>query len=139
MVVDSDRIPGTAQHAKGTGEAAAAGRLTSDRKLWIKGQPEEVVGTVEKPAGDFKDAARKATDDPQSEVEQLRAEVERLSREPATPRLDAAANIADRYGEKLDRYLDAIRQRPLTSVGVAAGVGFLIGRLLSGTRYVNRI
>ncbi|MBL6082000.1 CsbD family protein [Belnapia sp. T18] len=134
----SDRVAGTAQQAKGKAEAAA-GRLTGDKKLWVEGRPDDVAGTFRNTAGDVIDAARPATDDPQSKVEHLRAEVERLFREPATPRLDAAANAADRYAEKLDRYLDAIRQRPLTSVSVAVGTGFLIGRLKSGNRYVNRI
>ena len=136
--MNSDRIGGAVQQAKGQAETAA-GRLTGDTKLRVEGGSDEAVGIVRNTAGDAKDAARETTDDPQSEVEHLRAEVERLSREPATPRLDAAAKAADHYGQELDRYLDVIRQRPLTAVGVAAGAGFLLGRLMSGNRYVNRI
>jgi uncharacterized protein YjbJ (UPF0337 family) len=137
MIMDSDRIAGAAQHAKGKTEIAA-GQLTGDTKLQIDGRVDEAAGTLRNTAGGVKDTAREATDDPQSEVEQLRAEVERLSREPATPRLDAAVKAADRYGEKLDRYLDVIRERPLTATGIAAGAGFLIGRLMSRNKYVYR-
>ncbi|SDB55005.1 CsbD family protein [Belnapia rosea] len=136
--MDPDRMTGAAQQAKGRAEAAT-GQLAGDAKLRFEGRADEAAGALRSTAGEAKDAARQATEDPQSEVEQLRAKVEQLSREPATPRLDAAARAADHYGAELDRYLDVIRQRPLISVGVAAGAGFLIGRLLSGDRYVNRI
>ena len=136
--MDSDRIAGAAQQAKGKVEAAT-GRLTGDTKLQVEGGYDQAVGTVRNTAGRAEDAAEAAKTEPQSEVEHLRAEVERLSAEPATPRLDAAARTADRYGQELDRYLDVVRERPLTAIGVAACAGFLLGRLISGNRYVYRI
>jgi len=138
MSMNSDRIAGAAEQAEGKAETAA-GQLTGDTKLRVEGRADEAAGTFRNATGDLEDAVREATADPQSEVEHLRAEVERLSREPATPRLDAAAEAADRYGQELDRYLDVIRERPLAAVGVAACAGFLIGRLISGNRYVYRI
>jgi uncharacterized protein YjbJ (UPF0337 family) len=135
--MDSDRIAGAAQQAKGKVEATT-GRLTGDTKLQVEGGYDQAVGTVRNTAGSVEDAAKAAITEPQSEVEHLRAEVERLSAEPATPRLDAAARTADRYGQELDRYLDVIRERPLTAVGVAALTGFLVGRIFGGNRYVYR-
>jgi uncharacterized protein YjbJ (UPF0337 family) len=136
--VDSDRIAGAAQQAKGKVEATM-GRLTGDTKLQVEGGYDQALGTVRNTAGSVEDAAKAAITEPQSEVEHLRAEVERLSAEPATPRLDAAARTADRYGQELDRYLDVVRERPLTAIGVAALTGFLVGRTFSGNRYVYRI
>jgi uncharacterized protein YjbJ (UPF0337 family) len=136
--MNSDRIAGAAQQAKGKVETAT-GRLTGDTKLQVEGSYDQALGTVRNTAGKGKDAVEAAKTEPQSEVEHLRAEVERLSAEPATPRLDAAARTADRYGQELDRYLDVIRERPLTAVGVAALTGFLVGRIFRGNRYVYRI
>ena len=136
--MDSERIAGAAQQAKGKVEATT-GRLTGDTKLQVEGSYDQAVGTVRNTASSAEDATKAAITDPQSEVEHLRAEVERLSAEPATPRLDAAARTADRYGQELDRYLDVVRERPLTAIGIAACAGFLLGRLISGNRYVYRI
>jgi uncharacterized protein YjbJ (UPF0337 family) len=136
--MDSDRIAGAAQQAKGKVEATT-GRLTGDTKLQVEGGYDQALGTVRNTAGSAEDGTKAAIAEPQSEVEHLRAEVERLSAEPATPRLDAAARTADRYGEEFDRYLDVVRERPLTAVGVAALTGFLVGRIFSGNRYVYRI
>jgi uncharacterized protein YjbJ (UPF0337 family) len=136
--MDSDRIAGAAQQAKGKVEATT-GRLTGDTKLQVEGGYDQALSTVWNTAGDAEDEAKAAITEPQSEVEHLRAEVERLSAEPATPRLDAAARTADRYGQEFDRYLDVVRERPLTAVGVAALTGFLVGRIFSGNRYVYRI
>jgi len=137
--MDSDRIAGAAQQGKGKAETAA-GQLTGDTKLELDGRADEAIGALRSTAGSARDAAREgaAADDPQAEVEHLRAEVARLAAEPATPRLDAAARAADRYGQQLDGYLDIIRERPLAAVGVAAFAGFLIGRLSGRTRYEYR-
>jgi uncharacterized protein YjbJ (UPF0337 family) len=136
--MDSDRIGGAAQQAKGKVEETT-GRLTGDTKLQVEGGYDQALGTVRNTAGSAEDGTKAAIAEPQSEVEHLRAEVERLSAEPATPRLDAAARTADRYGQEFDRYLDVVRERPLTAVGVAALTGFLVGRIFSGNRYVYRI
>ncbi len=137
MTMNSDRSSGAAHYVVGRTKTAA-GDLTGDAKLQIEGRAHETAGTLRNATGGAKDAAREAAADPQSEVEQLRAEVERLSREPATPRLDAAARTADRYGQQLDRYLDVIRERPLAAVGVAALAGFLLERVIGGNRHVYR-
>ncbi len=138
--MDSDPIAGAAQQGKGKAETAA-GQLTGDTKLELDGRADETIGAVRNTAGRARDAAREGTtaDDPQAEVEHLRAEVERLSAEPATPRLDAAARAADRYGQQLDEYLDIIRERPLAAIGVAAFAGFLIARLTGRNKHVYRI
>ena len=133
----SDRIAGAAQQAKGKVEATT-GRLTGDTKLQVEGGYDQALGTVRNTASSAEDATKAAITDPQSEVEHLRAEVERLSAEPATPRLDAAARAAGRYGQELDRYLDIIRERPLIAVSAAALTGFLVGRIFGGNRYLYR-
>ena len=92
--MDSDRIAGAAQQAKGKVEETT-GRLTGDTKLQVEGGYDQALGTVRNTAGSAEDAAKAAITEPRSEVEHLRAEVERLSAEPATPRLDAAARTAD--------------------------------------------
>jgi uncharacterized protein YjbJ (UPF0337 family) len=135
--MDEDRVAGSAHQAKGKVETAA-GRLTGDTKLTVEGKADEAAGTIRNAAGGAKDTARDVADDPKSEIEQLRATVNRLAAEPATPRLDAAAEAADRYGEQLDQALDVIRQHPLTAVGAAAAVGFLLGKLTSGNTYIHR-
>src|SRR3954470_16866989 len=78
MSMNSDRIAGAAEQAKGKAETAA-GQLTGDTKLQVEGRADEAAGTLRNTAGDLEDAVREATADPQSEVEHLRAEVERLS------------------------------------------------------------
>ena len=138
MTMDSDRVAAAAQQAKGKAETAA-GQLTGDTKLQVEGRADEAMGALRDTASRTKDAAPEAADDPQSEIAQLRAEVERLSREPATPRLDAAANAADRYAQEFDRYLDVVRERPLVAIGVVACAGFLIGRFVSSNRHLYRI
>ena len=153
---DAQSAPGQSQPpTPDTVVAEVAGRKITLKELddrWQSADPAERArvtqmlyqsrrNVLEQMMGDalIEDAAKAAITEPQSEVEHLRAEVERLSAEPATPRLDAAARTADRYGQELDRYLDVVRERPLTAIGVAALTGFLVGRTFSGNRYVYRI
>ena len=98
-----------------------------------------MLGTVRNTAGSVEDATNTAVKAPQSEVEHIRAVAERFSAGPATPRLDAAARSADRYGQEFDRYLDVVRERPLTEVGVATLTGFLVRRTFGVNRYAHRL
>jgi len=135
--MDEDRVAGSARQARGKVETAA-GSLTGDTKLTVEGKTDEAAGVLRNDTGGVKGSVRDIADEPKSEVEHLRSEVDQLAAEPATPRLDAAAEAADRYGEQLDKALDVIRQRPLTAIGAAAAAGFLLGRLMSGNAYVYR-
>ena len=93
MSMNSDRIAGAAEQAKGKAETAA-GQLTGDTKLRVEGRADEAAGTFRNATGDLEDAVREATADPQSEVEHLRAEVERRSSPAFSPRSDLAAAAA---------------------------------------------
>lgn len=44
------------------------------------------------------------------------------------------SEIEDRLKEIKDRTTDFIQKNPMTSIAIAVGVGYLIGKLLSGRR-----
>ncbi len=47
---------------------------------------------------------------------------------------DQLQDIEDRLSEIKNRTTDFVQKHPLTSIAIAAGIGFLIGKLLSGRR-----
>lgn len=47
---------------------------------------------------------------------------------------DQLEDIEARLSEIKDRTTDFVKKHPLTSLAIAAGVGFIIGKLLSGRR-----
>ena len=76
-------------------------------------------------------------DDPTEEIARLRAQVEQLMRDRVTP---AVADAAGRAGEaayqardyaqaKVETVARSVRDRPLTALAIAAGVGYFIGRV----------
>ena len=76
-------------------------------------------------------------DDPKEEIARLRAQVEQLMHDRVTP---AVADVAGRAGEaayqardyaqaKVDSVARSVRDRPLTALAIAAGVGYFIGRV----------
>ena len=75
--------------------------------------------------------------DPKEEIARLRAQVEQLMRDRVTP---AVADVAGRAEEaalqakdyacaKIDTLSRNVRARPLTALAIAAGVGYLLGRV----------
>jgi len=76
-------------------------------------------------------------DDAVSQISRLREQVETLMRERvapavgnATERMGAAAQDAqDAVRERADALAGQVRDRPLTSILIAAALGYLIGRV----------
>ena len=76
-------------------------------------------------------------DDPKEEIARLRAQVEQLMRDRVTPavadaagRAEEAAYQARDYAQaKVERVARSVRERPLTALAIAAGVGYLLGRV----------
>jgi len=87
---------------------------------------------------------RQTGEDAREELAKLRSQVERLMQERVTPALaDAAGQVQDyaaRAREKIedqaDAFSDTVRERPLTTVAIAAAAGYLIGRLMGSNTYV---
>ncbi|MBW4091886.1 MAG: DUF883 family protein [Proteobacteria bacterium] len=71
------------------------------------------------------------TEDAKDQIARLRAQVESLMRDRVEPALAGAADRADRaFGavrEQADSLSSRVRDQPLTSLLVAAGVGAIIG------------
>jgi ElaB/YqjD/DUF883 family membrane-anchored ribosome-binding protein len=76
-------------------------------------------------------------DDPKEEVARLRAQVEQLMRDRVTPavadaagRAEEAAYQARDYAQaKVESVARSVRERPLTALAIAAGIGYLLGRV----------
>ena len=76
-------------------------------------------------------------DDPKEEIARLRAQVEQLMRDRVTPavadaagRAEEAAYQARDYAQaKVETVARSVRERPLTALAIAAGVGYFIGRV----------
>jgi ElaB/YqjD/DUF883 family membrane-anchored ribosome-binding protein len=78
-------------------------------------------------------------DDAQEQIAQLRRQVEQLMKERVTPALADAAqrfettarNAAEMARGQVEALSRLVREQPLVSVLIAAGVGYLIGRFAS--------
>src|SRR6266404_4165445 len=76
-------------------------------------------------------------DDSKEEIARLRAQVERLMRDRVTPavadaagRAEEAAYQARDYAQaKVETVARSVRERPLTALAIAAGVGYFLGRV----------
>jgi ElaB/YqjD/DUF883 family membrane-anchored ribosome-binding protein len=75
-------------------------------------------------------------DDAMTELARLRAQVESLMRDKVATVVDGAERIeaaardaADLMHDRAEDLSRTVRERPLTAVLVAVGVGYLIGRL----------
>lgn len=76
-------------------------------------------------------------EDPKEEIARLRAQVEQLMRDRVTPavadaagRAEEAAYQARDYAQaKVESVARSVRARPLTALAIAAGVGYLLGRV----------
>ena len=76
-------------------------------------------------------------EDPKEEIARLRAQVEELMRDRVTPAVadmagraeEAALQAKDYACEKIDGLTRNVRARPLTALAIAAGVGYLVGRV----------
>ncbi|HTW26014.1 MAG TPA: hypothetical protein VME92_02705 [Acetobacteraceae bacterium] len=83
------------------------------------------------------DSINNAADDAKAQIAQLRRQVEQLMSERVTPVLadaagraqDAAQRARDFTSEQAEMITERVREQPLLAVLIAAGVGFLIGRI----------
>ncbi len=70
-----------------------------------------------------------AYDNTREELRQLRKQVDDLMESRVTPMLsDAAHRARDYTGVQAEAVSGKVREMPLVSIGIAAAVGFLLGR-----------
>lgn len=77
--------------------------------------------------------------DAKDQIRQLRAQVEQLMSERVTPALSTAAGYAQDYTQRAremtsdgaDAVSEKVRDQPLVAILVAAGIGYLVGRISS--------
>jgi ElaB/YqjD/DUF883 family membrane-anchored ribosome-binding protein len=82
--------------------------------------------------------ADKMADDVTAELASLRAQVSRLMDERITPAVQGAAASWDQAQHRAQKYsqdqaaelAEKVRARPLASLAVVAGIGFLVGRIM---------
>lgn len=83
------------------------------------------------------DTAASAMEDTRSQIASLRRQIETLMSDRVNPAISDAAHRADRAARQASGYTreqaqvlsGKVQNQPLTAVVVAAGIGFLLGRL----------
>lgn len=98
--MDENRVEGVARNLGGKVEGAI-GDLTGDQKAHADGMIDKTVGKAQQMYGKAKDAVRDVGGDYGSQL------------------LDQVEEYGDMVAEKID-------ERPITSVLIAAGIGFLL-------------
>ncbi len=77
------------------------------------------------------------TQDAKAQIAQLRDQVQNLMSERVTPALANAAGTAEDYArqakdmasDQAEMLSDQVRESPLAAIMIAAGVGYLLGRI----------
>jgi ElaB/YqjD/DUF883 family membrane-anchored ribosome-binding protein len=85
----------------------------------------------------MQDQVQGAADDAKTQIAQLRKQVEQLMSERVTPALAGAADriqstskqASDMARDQAEMLSEHVRDQPLIAVLVAAGVGYLLGRI----------
>jgi ElaB/YqjD/DUF883 family membrane-anchored ribosome-binding protein len=85
------------------------------------------------------DNIRDMRDDTRAELARLRAQVAALMEDRVNPALSDAATRAGKVAKRARAYTedgadavsDRVRDRPLVAIGVAAAVGYVLGRITS--------
>ncbi len=83
------------------------------------------------------DKAKDVASDTQDQIQSLRAQVEQLLNERVTPALAGAAGKAetavttarDMTTSQVETVSAQVRDQPIIAIGIAAAVGYLIGRI----------
>ncbi len=83
------------------------------------------------------DNIRDMRDDTRAQLRELRAQVDQLMEERVTPVLSDAADRASKAARRAREYAEdqsdvvaeRVRDQPLIAIGVAAAVGYVLGRL----------
>ena len=94
----------------------AVGGLTGGEQTQAKGKLNEVSGTIQNTAGKVKDQAQEAYGKVKDQAQDVMGQ--------------AKGKAQDLSGDLEDR----VREQPLVSVGVAVGLGVVLGLLLRGGR-----
>jgi uncharacterized protein YjbJ (UPF0337 family) len=117
MSMNEDRFAGTGKNVGGRVEQGF-GRATSDVKSEVEGKIKQATGTAQDIYGQAKDAAGEAYGQAK----------------------DAVADAArQEHAAPLEEFLrNAIESRPYTSVAVALGLGWFIGRMGGHSDYWER-
>ena len=111
--MDENRIEGAARTITGKVEGAV-GNITGDTKTQAEGVVDRVVGGAQSAYGKVKDKAGAATN-------------------------DYGANLLDQVEEYGDALAEKIDERPITTVLIAAGIGFLLAMIMKpATKVVYR-
>lgn len=106
-----DQIEGAARQGVGRVQDAVGG-LVGDERTQARGKLNEAAGSLQNAYGKVKDQAQ-----------------------------DAIGQVKDRAGDTYDEVEAYVREQPLTALGIAVGVGLVLGLLLHGGRrtvYVRR-
>jgi uncharacterized protein YjbJ (UPF0337 family) len=109
MSMNEDRFAGTAKNVGGRVEQGF-GRATGDMKTEVEGKMKQATGAAQELYGQAKDAAG----DAYGQAKEVAGDAARSVQEHAAPMEEFLRN--------------AIESRPYTSVAVALGVGWFIGR-----------
>ncbi len=78
------------------------------------------------------EAARRETGDIGAKIEELRAEMTRLSEQVQTYLQNRAVDLKEGATETAAEVEELIRRNPFPAVGVALGIGFLLGLMVRG-------
>ena len=117
--MDQDRLSGAARQVGGKVEGAM-GSLTGDAKTEAQGNLRDAAGSMQNAYGRAKDSVRDTAD--------------RVGAQAG----DYGSQVLDQVEEAGDYIAETIDQRPITSLLIAAGVGFLIALVTKPTRVVYR-
>ena len=98
--MDENKFEGTARDLGGKAQEMA-GKLTGDTKLQADGKADQAAGAAQKAFGQVKDVVREVGG-------------------------DYGSQLLDQIEDAGDAIADQIDQRPITSVLIAAGIGFLL-------------
>ena len=116
--MDENRFEGTARNIGGKIESAA-GDLTGDQKLQAEGAADKLAGSAQRTFGKAADTVRDTVDDAKDAVSGVRNQVRGQAG-------DMGSHVLDQIEEAGDYLAEQIDARPITSLLIAAGVGFLI-------------
>lgn len=112
--MDENRLEGTARNLGGKVESAV-GDVTGDEKMKVEGAADKVAGKAQKGYGQAADTVR-------GTVSQARGKARELKNQAG----DYGSDILDTVEEYGDMLAEKVDERPITSVLIAAGIGFLL-------------
>ena len=116
-MVDENRVEGLARQASGKVQSTL-GDITGDTKSQAQGRIDDVMGKAQRTYGRAKDSVRNAA----SQVTDSTG--------------DYAGSMLDQIEEYGDYVAEQIDERPITSVLIAASIGFLIALVTRPSRKV---